>query len=109
MWSDAIYLQFPNEAAARTAATAIGMAFDEGGAIPCGSENYGLVAPMQPPWATEPVVDSDGELVTPGVAEPGYWAMLRLNMAAPSYAATMAALQASGAIRDLTNPPLVWA
>jgi hypothetical protein len=67
-------------------------------------------APMQAPWATEPVNDPEtGEVTTPGAVEPGYWAMLRLNTEWPGYAEAWAAIQATGAVRELENPPVVWA
>jgi len=110
MWSPAIYLQFPNEAAARAAATSLGVVFPESGEIPTGNENYAMHAPMQPPWITLPGVGTgDDGPISPGVAEPGYWAMLRFNMEWPGYTTTVAALEASGVVRDLATPPVVWA
>lgn len=109
MWSPAIYCQHPDEATARAMATALGVNFPASGAIPTGNENYALHAPMQPPWATPPVVDEGGVVVTPGVAETGYWSMLRFNMDWPGYAATLAAIEASGVRRVLADPPVVWA
>jgi len=109
MWSPAIYLQFPNEATARAAATSLGVAFPESGEIPTGNEHYAMHAPMQPPWATPPVFDEDGVEVTPGIPETGYWSMLRLNMDWAGYTATLASLEASGVRRDLAVPPVVWA
>ena len=109
MWSPAIYLQHPDEATARAAAAALGMDFPETGEIPTGNGNFALHAPMQAPWVTPPVFNEAGEIVTPGVAETGYWSMLRLNLDWPGYAATMAAIEASGVKRDLVNPPVVWA
>lgn len=109
-WSPAIYVQFPDEATARVAAAAIGVDFPEDGSVPTGNRNYAMHAPMQAPWATEPVNDPEtGEVTTPGVVEPGYWAMLRLNTEWPGYAETWAAIQATGAVRELENPPVVWA
>lgn len=109
MWSPAIYCQHPDEATARAAAAALGVEFPESGEIPTGNQNYAMHAPMQPPWVTPPVVDDDGMIVTPGVAETGYWSMLRLNMDWPGYEATMAAIETSGVRRDLANPPVEWA
>lgn len=109
MWSPAIYCQHPDEATARAAAAALGVDFPPSGDIPSGNQNYALCAPMQAPWATPPVVDADGMIVTPGVPEPGYWSMLRLNMDWPGYAETMAAIEAAGVRRDLVDPPVVWA
>jgi len=109
MWSPAIYLQHPDEATARVAAASLGMAFPESGAIPTGNENFALHAPMQPPWATPPVVDGDGNVVTPGVPETGFWSMLRLNMDWAGAVPTLAAIDASGVRRDLSTPPVVWA
>jgi hypothetical protein len=108
-WQETIYVQFPDETTARTMATSLGVDFPESGAIPTGNQNYAMHAPMQPPWVTPPVIDAEGVLVTPGVAETGYWAMLRFNMDWPGYAATMAALEASGVVRELALPPVVWA
>lgn len=109
-WSPTIYAQFPNEATARAAATAIGVDFPEDGSVPTGNRNYAMHAPMQSPWATEPVTDpGTGEVTTPGVIEPGYWAMLRLNTEWAGYETAWAAIQATGAVRELENPPVVWA
>ena len=77
--------------------------------MPTGNENYAMHAPMQPPWVTPPVIDGDGNVTAPGVAEPGYWSMLRFNMDWPGYAATLAAIEASGVRRTLATPPVVWA
>lgn len=109
MWSPAIYCQHPDEATARAAAAALGVDFPASGDIPSGNQNYALHAPIRAPWATPPVVDADGMIVTPGVPEPGYWSMLRLNMEWPGYAETMAAIEAAGVRRDLVDPPVVWA
>ena len=109
MWSQEIYCQHPDEAAARAAAAALGVDFPESGAIPTGNENYALHAPMTPPWVTPPVVDDEGNIITPGVSEPGYWSMLRLNMDWPGYEATLAAIEASGVRRALVDPPVFWA
>lgn len=109
MWSPAIYCQHPDEATARAAAAALGVDFPPSGDIPSGSQNYALYAPMQAPWATPPVLDGDGMIVTPGISEPGFWSMLRLNMDWPGYEATMAAIEAAGVRRDLVDPPVVWA
>lgn len=109
MWSSAIYCQHPDEATARATAAALGVDFPESGEIPSGNQNYALHAPMQPPWATPPVLDGDGNVVTPGVPETGYWSMLRFNMDWPGYAATLAAIEASGVKRDLAQPPVIWA
>jgi len=109
MWSPAFYVQFPDEPTARATATALGVDFPESGEIPTGNGNYAMHAPMQPPWVTPPVFDGEGAVVTPGVAEPGYWAMLRFNTDWPGYAATVAAIEGSGAKRTLAEPPVVWA
>jgi hypothetical protein len=109
MWSDAIYVQFPDEATARAAGASLGIEFPEDGSIPSGNENYALCAPIQPPWQTDPVYNAQGDVTTPGVLAPGFWAMLRFNEAWPGYAATVAALEASGAVRELANPHIVWA
>lgn len=109
MWSPAIYVQFPDEPTARATATALGVDFPESGEIPTGNGNYAMHAPMQSPWVTEPVLDAEGVVVTPGVPEPGYWAMLRFNMEWDGYNTTLAALQASGVVRTLATPPVVWA
>lgn len=106
-WTDAIYVQFPNEATARAAATALGVDFPADGGFPSGNDNYAMVAPIAAPWQTEPVIDGDGAIITPGVRQPGFWAMLRLNMEWPGYAETWAAVQASGAVRDVHH--IVWA
>lgn len=108
-WSSTLYCQHPDEATARAAAAAFGVEFPESGEIPTGNQNYALVAPMQPPWEMPPVFDEDGVEVTPGVPEDGFWSMLRLNTDWAGYAATMAALEASGVLRDLADPPVVWA
>ena len=108
-WRDTIYLQFPDEATARALATALGVDFPENGAIPSGNQNYALHAPMQPPWVTPPVYDVDGEEVTPGVPQPGYWAMLRLNDDFAGYQGIVAAIEGAGVQRTLATPPVVWA
>ena len=109
MWSQAIYCQHADEATARAAATALGVDFPDTGEIPTGNQNYAMHAPMTPPWVTPPVLDAEGVEVTPGVAETGYWSMLRFNMDWPGYEATLAAIEASGVRRDLADPPVVWA
>jgi hypothetical protein len=108
-WRDAIYVQFPDEATARAFATALGVDFPESGVIPTGNGNYAMHAPMQAPWVTPPVYDAEGTEVTPGVAEPGYWAMLRLNDDFAGYFNLVAAIEGAGVQRDLVNPPVVWA
>jgi hypothetical protein len=109
-WSPAIYVQFPDEATARVAAVAIGVDFPADGSVPTGNANYAMHAPMQNPWLIEPVTDPEtGEVITPGEREPGYWAMLRLNTEWPGFAEAWAAIQATGAVRELENPPVVWA
>jgi hypothetical protein len=108
-WGDAIYVQFPDEATARAFATALGVEFPDDGTIPTGNGNYAMHAPMETPWVTPPVYDVDGVEVTPGVPEPGYWAMLRLNDDFAGYAAIVAAIEGAGVQRDLVDPPVVWA
>lgn len=108
-WSQGIIVQFPDEATARTAAAAIGVDFPEDGSVPSGNENYAIVAPVAPPWAIEPTFDDAGEVLTPGNRETGYWALLRLNQEWAGYSETMAAIQATGAVRNLANPPIEWA
>lgn len=103
------YCQFPDEATARAVGASLGVDFPEDGSIPSGNQNYALHAPMQAPWATPPVIAPDGTITTPGVPESGYWAMLRLNDQWAGYAATVAQIDGSGFVRDLTNPPVVWA
>ena len=109
MWSPAIYCQHPDEATARAAAAALGVDFPASGRIPTGNQNYAMHAPMQPPWATPPVLDEGGAVATPGVPEPGYWSMLRLNMEWAGYEETMAAIELAGVRRELEEPPVVWA
>lgn len=108
-WSDAIYVQFPDEAAARALAASLGVDFPDDGSIPTGNGNYAMKAPMQAPWASPPVYDGAGDVVTPGAAEPGYWALLRFNTEWPGYAATLEAIENAGVRRTLVNPPAVWA
>jgi len=108
-WSATIYVQFPDEATARVAAAAIGVDFPEDGTIPSGNHNYALAAPVLPPWITPPSYDEEGEVITPGEAETGFWAMLRLNMDWAGYAATMAAIEGAGVIRDVAEPRNVFA
>lgn len=91
-WREAIYVQFPDEAAARVMATALGVDFPEDGSIPSGNQNYAMHAPMTPP---------DGEA--------GYWAMLRLNDDFAGYGDLVAAIEASGVRRELASPPVIWA
>lgn len=108
-WSDAIYVQFPDEATARVMAASLGVDFPEGGSIPSGNGNYAMQAPMTAPWSSPPVYDGAGEVLSPGVREPGFWAMLRLNTAWVGYAATLAAIEGAGVRRLLDVPPVVWA
>lgn len=103
------YCQFPDETTARAVGAALGIDFPEDGSIPSGNQNYALHAPMQAPWATPPVVDGDGAIVTPGAPEAGYWAMLRLNDNFSGYAALDAQIASSGFVRELVDPPVVWA
>lgn len=86
------YCCFPNEATARAVGAALGIDFPDDGSIPSGNQNYALHAPMQAPEG-----------------EGGYWALLRLNDQWAGYAATVAQVDGSGFVRDLTNPPVVWA
>lgn len=108
-WSEDIYLCFPDEAAARALATSLGVDFPDDGTIPTGNGNYAMHAPMQAPWATPPVFNPYGELVTPGIPEPGFWALLRLNTEWIGFTVTMAAIEAAGVRRDLAAPPVVFA
>jgi len=108
-WGDAIYVQFPDEATARAFATALGVDFPESGVIPTGNGNYAMHAPMQAPWITPPVYNAEGVLITPGVPEPGYWAMLRLNDDFSGYDEIVAAISEAGVQRVLADPPVVWA
>lgn len=96
-WRETIYVQFPDEAAARELATAHGVDFPQDGRIPTGNENYAMHAPMAPPETS------------PGVPEPGYWAMLRLNDDFEGYDNLVAAIDEAGVRRELVNPPVVWA
>lgn len=111
-WSPTLYVQFPNEDAARSMATALGADFPADGSIPTGNENYTLVAPIIE-WITPPVwsLEQDGipVLTETGEARPGYWAMLRLNADWPGYAAAMATLQAAGVLKSLNDPSNVFA
>lgn len=108
-WSPAIYVQFTDEPTARAMATQLGVDFPQDGAIPSGNGNYAMHAPMQAPWATAPVYDVAGDVTTPGVAEAGYWALLRLNMEWIGYADTLAAIEEAGVRRVPAAPPVVWA
>jgi len=108
-WGDAIYVQFPDEATARAFATALGVEFPDDGTIPTGNGNYAMYAPMQAPWITPPVYNVDGVLITPGVPESGYWAMLRLNDDFAGYETIMAAIDGAGVRIDPVDPPVVWA
>lgn len=108
-WSAGIIVQFPDEATARLAATAIGVEFPDDGSIPSGNDNYAMNAPISAPFTVEPVVvgSGDDQVITPGVRDSGYWALLRLNMEWSGYAETWAAIQATGAVRDVNH--VVWA
>ena len=108
-WRDTIYVQFPDEATARSLATELGVDFPPSGHIPSGNQNYAMHAPMTPPWSSPPVFNGEGELAMPGVPEPGFWAMLRLNDAFSRYDYLVAAIDAAGVRRELVNPPVVWA
>jgi hypothetical protein len=109
-WRDTIYVQFPDKATAQALATNLGVDFPEDGDIPNGNNNYAMHAPMQAPWITPPVYDlNDGTLLSSGVPEPGYWAMLRFNDSFVGYADIIAAINAAGIQRTLINPPVVWA
>lgn len=96
-WRETIYVQFPNEVAARSLATTLGVDFPEDGRIPTGNQNYAMHAPMEPPSES------------PDVPESGYWAMLRLNDAFGGYDALVVAIDGAGVRRELANPPVVWA
>ena len=108
-WQDTVYVQFTDEATARALAMALGVDFPESGVIPTGNQNYAMHAPMQAPWVTPPVFDAEGAEITPGVAEPGYWAMLRFNDDFPGCAGIIEAITAAGVSRELVNPPATWA
>jgi len=108
-WGDTIYVQFPDEATARAMATSLGVDFPIDGTIPTGNQNYAMHAPMETPWVTPPVYNAEGVLVTPGVPESGYWAMLRFNDSFAGYDAIVTAIEGADVERDLVNPPVVWA
>jgi len=108
-WRDTIYVQFPDEATARVMATSLGVDFLVGDTIPTGNQNYAMHAPMETPWVTPPVYNAEGVLITPGVPESGYWAMLRLNDDFSGYDEIVAAISEAGVRRDLVDPPVVWA
>jgi len=108
-WGDAIYVQFPDEVTARALATALGVDFPESGAIPSGNQNYALHAPMQSPWITPPKGGTGDDGPVEGIAEPGYWAMLRLNDSFAGYDGIVAAIEGAGVQRVLADPPVVWA
>ncbi|UYN96570.1 MAG: hypothetical protein KIT25_06455 [Enhydrobacter sp.] len=110
-WSQTLYLQFADEAAARAVAAQLGVEFPAdpsgdfgaGGTIPTGNHNYALVAPVVQ-WARAPGTDGAEDQ---GEAEPGYWAMLRLSLAWAGHDAAVAAL--GPYLRELENPSNVFA
>ena len=106
-WTPALHCQFPDEATAREFAAALGVDFPEDGSIPTGNHNFALVAPIEE-WITRPVY-VDGEMVDPGERRSGFWAMLRLNTDWPGFAATLAAIEAAGVVRELAEPCNVFA
>ena len=108
-WRETIYVQFPDEETARALAMALGVEFPASGEIPSGNQNYALHAPMQSPWATPPILDAEGMEIEPGIAEPGYWAMIRINKDYYEYRTIMTALQEAGIIREIENPLVDWA
>ncbi len=105
-WTPTVYVQFPDEATARTAATALGADFPADGGIPTGTRNYALVAPITE-WVTRPTIARDGS-GDPGEACPGYWAMMRFNLDTAEGAAAYAQLQAYGVIRTRATPSNVF-
>ncbi len=85
-WSPTIYVQFPDEAAARAVAIGLGVEFPADGSIPTGNQHFALAAPITE-WLTPPASRGD-----PGTLRPGYWAMLRLNTGWAGYDAAMAVI-----------------
>ena len=61
-WSEALYVQFSDEPTARAMAVHLGVDFPSDDAVPTGTHNYALQAPMPAPWATPPATDGDGVL-----------------------------------------------
>ncbi|TAJ97160.1 MAG: hypothetical protein EPO10_14555 [Reyranella sp.] len=95
-WSEPIYTCHPDEATARAAASALGVEFLDNGSIPTGNQRYALCAPLV--WSEEAPAP-----------EEGFWSMLRINLEWEGAVAIMAAIEASGAKRNLANPPVIWA
>ncbi len=109
MWSETIYLQFPDETTAREMATSLGVIFPEDGSIPSGNHNYALCAPIQNPWISEPVYNEEGEITEEGVAESGYWAMLRMNLEWINYTSIQTTINNAGVVREIFTPLNVFA
>jgi hypothetical protein len=89
-WTATVYVQFPDEATARVAAAALGADMPEDGSPPAGNQNYSLVAPIVELEAGAPL--------------PGYWAMMRFNLATAEGAAAYAQLLALSPSPIRTRP-----
>jgi hypothetical protein len=101
-WSPTCYGQFPDEATARALAIQLGADFPADGSITTGNANYALVSPIVE-WVTPPTGEEAG------VAMPGYWAMVRFNLATAEGAAAHAAFTATPYNVARENPSNVFA
>lgn len=108
-WSETLYVQLPDAAAVVALAAQLGIESLPDDSLSTGNHHFALQAIAPAPWETPPVLDDEGEVITPGVRMPGLWFMGRINDAWAGAAQAMAALQAAGVLRELVDPPVVFA
>lgn len=107
-WGPTLYAQCADRAQALSLGRALGMAISEDGSLPTGDRNFAMQE-MPAPWATPPTLDAAGDVVTPGILEPGFWLMGRINDAFDGAPAILQQLTVAGVLRALADPPMVWA
>ena len=107
-WGPPLYAQCADRAHALSLGRALGMAMPEDGSLPTGDRNFAM-REMPAPWATAPALDAAGEVVAPGILEPGFWLMGRLNDAFEGKAVILRQLADARVLRALADPPMVWA
>lgn len=107
-WGPTLYAQVTDAAAVSALAAQLGIDVMPDGSLSTGNANFALVS-MDAPWAVPPVTDEAGEVITPGERMGGVWFMGRLNDAWPGAEQAMATLAVAGVLRELADPPMVWA